>query len=170
MTTEMSATDNINAFEINNIQRRENSHVYPSHWPHKCCMNLKVSKRPNFIYHDLGKYLVAHDKETGFVHSYEYIEGSSQGFGGASISLPIYGEISEKKFVGCLWDTSDAKLAAEEYFGIKTVSIGWKLNSDWNGCYTASQIDKKVFNEILNLTGLAIVKPTYHSIKEQPHE
>jgi NTP pyrophosphatase (non-canonical NTP hydrolase) len=159
-----SALENIFSYEINNIQRRENSHVYSSPAPHKSCINFKVRHEPKFIYHDLGKYLVAYDEKTGFVGSYEYNPRTTDGFAGREFILDVTGKgvvfpnkgITKVPYKGTLWDTAAAKKAADEFFGIKTVSVAYKSISSRYDVYCAAEMDTRVFEEIIKLAGYSI--------------
>jgi hypothetical protein len=162
--SEKTALDNIYGIRINNIQRTRNAHVYSSPAPHRCTFILKVRHEPKFIYHDLGRFLVAHDENTGFVGSYEYKRGTTDGFAGREIRLPIIGGgvvfpklgRSFKSYKGSLWDTVGAKRAAEELFGFKTVSVAYlPINSRYD-VGLACEMHERIFTRILQLAGLRL--------------
>lgn len=162
------AVKNIRSFEVNNITDMDNSSIYPSPWPHKSCMNLKMIKGPKFIYHDLGNYLVAYCEETGLVSSFEYNPRTHNGFAGREFILPIKGGsvfknmgVTNRSYKGTLWDTQPAKNAADEHFGIKTVSVGYKTINDRFDCYSGCEINKAVYEMVLNLAGFNRVYPKY---------
>lgn len=168
------AVANITAFEVCNIQRYERAKVFPSPYPHRSAFNLRVKQKPSFdLFHavpaqplhkwDRAKeYFVSRCEKTGFFNSYTHSPGTRDGFAGAKIELwfPGGGENGafsqlgrhKKVFEGSLWDTVEAKRAADTYFGVTTTSVAFCEGR--NGCPISAEIDVRIFNAILRMAGL----------------
>lgn len=164
-----SQLDNVYSFEVNNIMRSKNSHIYSSAWPHKSSVNLILGKAGPFIYHDLGHAFVAYDPVSGMFSAYGYTPGSRGGFADRPICLQIHGGgvvfpklgTSRRVFTGSLWDCAAAWKKAAEFFNAEIVHIGYLTIKDRRGCYFSGAIDRRVFDGIINLAGFSRVEPTY---------
>ena len=73
----------------------------------KGTLNMLIDEYPSFVYHQIGNYFYAETKD-GFVSVYEYIPGSTDGFGGAEITLEM-ADGSSKSFKGSLWSPFSVK-------------------------------------------------------------
>ena len=161
--------DNIWGIRIVNIAKGFN-HWTEGPYPNRCCFYFEMRIIPKFeVYHFIdGKYLVSYDKNTGAVNCYEYERGSTRGFAGAEITLPIYGlgKVFKNKgttkmtFKGSLWNTGEAYRAAANFFNTDLHSIAYTKWGD-NGCGISVLIDRKVFNMKLKMAGIAMQGPSY---------
>jgi len=147
------AVDNIYGLRFLNIAKHFNSWI-GGPYPNRCSVYLEMAKTPNFKeYHFLKeRYLVSYDKDTGAVDALEYQRGSTRGFAGRTITLPVVGRGKDFKnkgttkisFKGSVWDTADADQAAADYFGISTHSVACSEFGK-NGCGISIDIDRRVF-------------------------
>lgn len=124
----------------------------------KGCLGIQVSREPKFVYRRVGNFFIAEDG--GFAHYYEYKPGTTKGFAGAKITLPVAGigkvfknkGITRVQFTGSLWDTFEARQAAERELGGPLRSIGVRTRMD--GCYSALSATKGLMDRLARVVVL----------------
>lgn len=162
------AVNNISGIKIYNIMRTFNSWI-GGPYPHRCCVGFEMRKEPTFKeYHFVdNKYLVAKDDSTGCINAYKYARGTTDGFAGRVIVLPVLGQgivfknkgVTKLRFEGSLWDSYEAWEKAGDFFNIEIVASSYR-QTNHNGCHISIHIDKRVFDLVFKMAGLAMVGPS----------
>lgn len=154
---------NIFGIRICNIATHFNSWI-SGPYPNRCSVYLEMQKTPEFKhYHFLeNKYLVAYDKATGAVQTFDYCKNTTEGFAGRVITLPVIddeGKVTDRPFKGSLWDSAAASRAAAKFFDTETVKVAY---TEWNKrvCGCSIDIDKRVLDMKMKMAGIAFVGPS----------
>lgn len=121
----------------------------------KGSLNVITDRDPSFIYERIGNFFMA--QEDGFVHCYQYVPGSKDGFGGREICLRVRGGTVFKKlgyhaekFKGSLWDTAAAYRAFEERFHTKLYHAAQASDAGYRKCpvFCSCYVTQGRFKEI----------------------
>lgn len=108
----------------------------------KGCLNVRVDHMPMFTeYKQVGNVIWAETED--FVSCYMYEAGSTRGFAGRSITLPITGigkvfknkGVTRVTYKGSLWDSAEAVRTVEKLIGQRIWHIG--VRTGISGCYSA---------------------------------
>ena len=163
------AVNNVSGIKIYNIMRTFNSWI-GGPYPHRCCVGFEMRRVPTFKeYHFLeNKYLVAKDNSTGCVSAYKYNKGTTEGFAGREIVLPVLGRgivfknkgVTKVHFKGSLWDSCDAWQKAADFFDIEVVNSSYRHVNE-RGCHISIYVDKRVFDLVFKMAGISMVGPSY---------
>ena len=132
----------IYSIEVNNLGT---TGFYPSSPVPKGCLGVVVDKYSFDIFHQLPGGVLFSECD-GLLNIYKNVPGSTEGFGGRAIALPVMEEsvISKKImarrikiFKGSLWSSAEAVRAVEAHLGTTITSIGVRGATDRYHVYSA---------------------------------
>lgn len=130
--------------------------MHPAQPVPKGCLGVIVDKYKFDIYHELPGG-VFYSECDGLLSIYKHLPGTSDGFGGRKIALPVIESsvIYPKKiarrvrlFKGSLWSSAEAGRIVEKHLGTTITSIGVRACNDRYQVYSAVSATKEFMDRI----------------------
>lgn len=114
-----------------------------------------TDREPDFVYERVGNFFFAED--SGFVHAYHYVPGSTDGFAGREIALKVKGGTVFKnlgshveRYKGSLWDSAAAYRAFQDKYKTKLYAVPQCSDLKYRKCpvFFSGYVTQERFDEI----------------------